>query len=369
VFVPGRKFLILLAVLFGYEVVASSWALDQELALYNTGVDSIYILVFWLVFALARSASVLQIMVFYFAFPVLSLALMSFGLWLYGTVRPDWLYIQTGNEASFGAVFLMSTLYLAAGVPFLLLGLLTKWRWVAFGALCLTWAIILGGGSRAGVVGLGVATVLTLLLIRQQTLVWMQSFLLLVLIATGSVVASEQISDVYASSLGRMQTLVDIAKVFTSGMESESITQDQDRFDMYESGIQVMRDQWLTGIGFDNFYIYFQDTTGRAIASHSILISLIGELGIVGTLIFVAFAFACLKSGYGGWKSATDPSEKHLALSAVSSLCVVLLVACFHPVLRTALIWSQLGFCAGLSKRISGDHKAPANVQLVRVRK
>jgi O-antigen ligase len=275
---------------------------------------------------------------------------MFVGLWRFGTVRPDWSWAGFGNDISFGPVFLFATLYLAAAVPFILWSLIYRLRGLATIGLAVTWAVILASSSRSGLLGLLAGSFLTTAALRKRILVMVQLTVVFILL-TFAAASPESVRQLFATSGDRFESIASTARFLFSGEMDQKVREDNERLVMYEAGAQAIRERWARGIGYDNFELYCLDTTGVQVVSHSIIITLLGECGLAGFTIFSLFTLDCFRSCRNRWRTVSNQEEKALALASGMSLLTVLFLGAFHPMLRNALIFMQLGFCAGLSER------------------
>ena len=72
------------------------------------------------------------------------------------------------------------------------------------------------------------------------------------------------------------------------------------RSDIYDSGMQLIADYWLTGVGFSAFPDAVRPYLGQSWSPHSLYLEVLSELGITGAITFVAAVVAQIRLAYGG---------------------------------------------------------------------
>jgi len=71
------------------------------------------------------------------------------------------------------------------------------------------------------------------------------------------------------------------------------------RSDIYDSGLHLLGDYWLTGVGFTAFPDAIRPYLGQAWSPHSLYLEVTSELGIIGAITFVMAIAAQIRRAYG----------------------------------------------------------------------
>lgn len=114
---------------------------------------------------------------------------------------------------------------------------------------------------------------------------------------------------------------------------------------LWSGGLQLIREHWLTGVGFHEFFIYLVELDHRFKHPHNMFLNVGVRLGVIGLLCWVALWAAI---GWRGWQQRHgELGQSLLALWVFSG--VVLLTDGFGPWLKPSADWLVTWVPLGLS--------------------
>jgi len=178
---------------------------------------------------------------------------------------------------------------------------------------------------RAAVLGIGVVMLVYLFTVGMRRKVLWAVPVLGVLLLALVIGANPQ----YAR---RMATIP-----FVGGQGGIEDFNERARLEQFLAGVQTSRDHWLYGIGFGATMLYFQQVhhVGMTLP-HNIVLRLIGELGIIGFGLFVAFVGSGVLRMWRVYKRKLadgDEPGAGLAISLLAALIAISFYALFQPIL------------------------------------
>lgn len=228
----------------------------------------------------------------------------------------------------------------------------------ALALLCLPFLIYLfrgGGGSRLAVGGsmvsviavtllsqsrgaylmLGVTLVLIVLLFGRGVnvkaasaikLLFVAGFALLIIVVAGG----------YENTFGAVAERFQASQILDLDSTATAGEADYSRQAMYLGGIETIRDEPLTGIGYGGLAERMNDAYGFRLASHNLILTAWGEMGLLGLLLFIWLTSATVSRA---WESRRQSEFYRAALVAV---IVALLHAQIRPQLENPMFWVVL---------------------------
>lgn len=117
------------------------------------------------------------------------------------------------------------------------------------------------------------------------------------------------------------------------------------RFNVYHSAIQMLKDNWLLGIGVGNknfreIYGLYMKTGFDALSAYNIYLEIAVESGIFALIAFLGFLFTMLKRAVCFILKSNDIER----VIFVSTALVSILAVCFHGMVDTIFFRPQLQF-------------------------
>ncbi|MDY6972660.1 MAG: O-antigen ligase family protein, partial [Thermodesulfobacteriota bacterium] len=153
--------------------------------------------------------------------------------------------------------------------------------------------------------------------------------------------------------------LHELFPAYRSGISMDAFHSDA-RYGFWKTGINMIRDKPLIGIGLANFTAEYFDYSspsaikGKAYMAHNIFLQVLSETGLIGLVFFLALIFSVLTTLWRMIRDSKDAEivnlSKCLFVSGVS--CVPL--ALTHNVLDLAYLWITLGVIVAVCNLDSG---------------
>lgn len=117
------------------------------------------------------------------------------------------------------------------------------------------------------------------------------------------------------------------------------------RFNVYNSCLEMLRDNWLLGIGLGNqnfreIYGLYMKTGFDALSAYNIYLEIAVESGIFALISFVAFLYLLLKSAFDYIKNSTDVKSLIFVITAFVSIIGLLV----HGMVDTVFFRPQIHF-------------------------
>ena len=117
------------------------------------------------------------------------------------------------------------------------------------------------------------------------------------------------------------------------------------RFNVYNSAVQMFKDNWLLGIGVGNknfreIYGLYMKTGFDALSAYNIYLEIAVESGIFALIAFLGFLFTLIKRAI----SFIFSSENIEQIIFVSTAIISILAVCFHGFVYTIFFRPQLQF-------------------------
>ena len=176
--------------------------------------------------------------------------------------------------------------------------------------------------------------------------------LILLIVFTYNII-QPQLKKIFAAIMGFAMLIISIlifsvaslkARIFSIfAMRSDS--SNSFRFNVYNSCIQMFKDNWLLGIGcgnqnFREIYGLYMKTGFDALSAYNIYLEIAVESGIFALISFVAFLFVNLYKCFVFIKNQTKYSELIFVLAAFLSIIGILT----HGIVDTVFFRPQIQF-------------------------
>lgn len=117
------------------------------------------------------------------------------------------------------------------------------------------------------------------------------------------------------------------------------------RFNVYQSSIDMFKDNWLLGIGIGNqnfreIYGLYMKTGFDALSAYNIFLEIAVESGIFALIVFLGFLITLIKNSVKFILKSADTKSVILVSTALISICAV----CFHGFVDTVFFRPQIQF-------------------------
>jgi putative inorganic carbon (hco3(-)) transporter len=198
--------------------------------------------------------------------------------------------------------------------------------------------------SRGGILALLIALfILSFRTLKTKTLIPFLSLVLIVII----VILLNPLTYVVINSISNFET-------------SGSV---YSRINFYEDTWNAFLKFPLTGVGFGNlsFYSTFILGKGASSSAHNIILGMLGEVGIVGALLFFSILGAVISKIYKDFKSEENESLKLLRWSFFASIIGAFLHSLVEPTFEgfqfAILFWTMIGTALNLRNMLTSNEK------------
>lgn len=333
-----------LAVWEGYIALSAFWAPDRDVSLYMLSIRILFPVAFVIGYIWMRNLPHWKLSSF---FPAMAFMQLPVIVWTLITIG------QLYNE-ELGAVRTGLAELTLVAIPFLTWRALERpssLRYVSIGVAML---ILAGSGSRTGVI-LGLAVMVgTIISLRPRNRMRTLSKALagtIVLAAVGAAVPQVRGGAVDAVDRLRSQTEWSLsAWTDPSSYRTPEGEEPEDRERRLQMLVVVRSflEQPMFGNGYYSTYFYTKELTGYGIGAHGLLSLFLGELGLLGAIIFIWL----IAQWFGGVNRAVRLAKtfeaKGFWLAARWTMVAMLLFGLFHQVDQTPSFYVLLswGFAA-----------------------
>ncbi len=131
------------------------------------------------------------------------------------------------------------------------------------------------------------------------------------------------------------------------------------RLEQFIAGLQTARDNWTHGIGFGATMLYFQKEHGVGMTlPHNIVVRLIGELGVLGFGLYMAFLGSGMLRAWRVYRYSMREGDERQACAAVallSSTLAILFYAMFQPLLYDTFFYILTAVSSCMFSAVLGD--------------
>jgi putative inorganic carbon (HCO3(-)) transporter len=158
---------------------------------------------------------------------------------------------------------------------------------------------------------------------------------------------------IYLSVVGSVITLATFAILLVSSLRARVLSifamrQDSSnsfRFNVYNSSIEMFKDNWLLGIGVGNknfreIYGLYMKTGFDALSAYNIFLEIAVESGIFALIAFLGFLFTLIKNAVQFILKSDDTKNVIFVSTALISICAV----CIHGFVDTVFFRPQIQF-------------------------
>ena len=230
--------------------------------------------------------------------------------------------------------------YFVAGIP-ALYGLAAYYFTDKKIKVCLTWIVcallstvtLFLTGCRGSYIGMMV--ILVGMFAVSAKYLW-QNYKQIYLSAAGAVILFATIVLMFVSSL-RARVL----SIFAMRQDSSNSF----RFNVYNSSLQMFKDNWLLGIGVGNqnfreIYGLYMKTGFDALSAYNIFLEIAVESGVFALIAFVGFLITLIKNAVNFILKSTDIKSVIIVSACIISVCAV----CVHGFVDTVFFRPQIQF-------------------------
>lgn len=128
-----------------------------------------------------------------------------------------------------------------------------------------------------------------------------------------------------------------------------------ERIQIWNAGLRMAQDYWLTGIGLENFSIRYSEykqaeAKREEVSAHNTYLQLLIESGIFGFLAFAWFASTLVLVSLRGIIKSKDPVIRPLLIGGLAVLVGVTIQNLTNSVFYFAHTWFLYGFLAALAR-------------------
>lgn len=320
------------------------WTLYPEETLFRLMITSIYL---WL-YLVARLAMRLEGRAWFerlvVAIPYVYLGMFAYLLFNYGTVRP----VDRSMSEEIGSVCNLGPGIVELCLPFLLFRAvcLRHTRLFEWGAIGAAIFITILSQSRGAYIMFAL-TLGLLGLVLQRTpgarahvrFYWILVLLTCLVSVIVIVVGYDKTIGIVLERIGQSQ-LISIS-LSEEPWQGES---DFSRALSYRAALELLRTHPFKGIGYGGFGPFFEDHFGRFSISHNLIVSVWGELGLPGLLIFGSILYMTLSRLLRIWAShrIVEPEDFVFWCACLVSLVVALAHGMFRPVMDNPMFFVLL---------------------------
>lgn len=158
---------------------------------------------------------------------------------------------------------------------------------------------------------------------------------------------------IYLTAVGSVIALGTAAVLFVSSLRARVLSifamrQDSSnsfRFNVYNSSVEMFKDNWLLGIGVGNqnfreIYGLYMKTGFDALSAYNIFLEIAVESGIFALIAFMGFLITLIKNSINFILKSTDTKAVIMASTAIISVIAV----CIHGLVDTVFFRPQIQF-------------------------
>ena len=158
---------------------------------------------------------------------------------------------------------------------------------------------------------------------------------------------------IYLSAAGAVILFATIVLMFVSSLRARVLSifamrQDSSnsfRFNVYNSSLQMFKDNWLLGIGVGNqnfreIYGLYMKTGFDALSAYNIFLEIAVESGVFALIAFVGFLITLIKNAVNFILKSTDIKSVIIVSACIISVCAV----CVHGFVDTVFFRPQIQF-------------------------
>lgn len=242
----------------------------------------------------------------------------------------------------------VSALPLLIPLAFLVRGLLMRWFW-ALAGVWLALAIALTG-SRSGLLSLLVLIFGVFVTRKKIFNNASHRYTYVVLLSTIAAVSIP-----FLQSFRGWQLFNVIGTFIENGsMHAISEAVGATRFALYMSGFELIRENWLFGIGVGTSRFVYIDALGRGMVQHSDLMRLWVGAGVMAAVCYCAFFGVMLKRALKVVRNKCDKVERSYVLALSIGVVTQIVMGIFQMTLWWGYVWYLSGLLLGVNAVYSG---------------
>ncbi len=341
-----------LFVFFVYLALSCMWARFPETTLLAVSIDSIYPVIFILAYIVALNNDLRRLTFIMFVIPF---AVITFTIWAifnFGVVRQE-IY---GEATQLGSSSSTLAIYLTASLPFLIWINYRKTTFFSIAAIIASIGLQFVFQSRAILAANMIGIVITWYSLASNKLGVLKSVFkagLLLAVALIFLLVFDQGREFLQKSIERFQVGMDL-----SFLDAESAIRlpaieriDLDRRLMWLTSYNSFVENTILGVGYMNIGRIFLENYGWYIVSHGIVTTLLGETGLIGTLLFSWVLLRYFRRISISIRIAQSGEEAEFQIVCRCSMLCLLFSGLFHQLLQDQLFYILLAWGSALNLR------------------
>lgn len=333
------------------------WSINPKETLISFFYLYIYIFIFLLSYYYfnVKKETLLKKVVKYL--PLATLASLIFFSVTYGGVRVS--KLDLGDSASKLSAFsnhASSTVILL--IPLLLAYMkITKGGYLYLFSLFSAISVVLLSQSRASISLLVFILFLSIFLFNPNARKLLKNILLYVFIAIATLFPLSQLEvtnnilEPIVHRFEQSQISSSIADVLTKEPSKED--DDFGRAIMYYEGVNLIKEHYVLGIGYNSFKYYLDDRYGLEIISHNLFITAWGELGLLGLLLIIFIIWQTFKKPWQARKAAIKRGDSYY-MFLYSGILISIIVAWLNfmtrPQFNNPIFWFLLAYIYSIKR-------------------
>ena len=342
----------ILLVFVALAVASLMWSYDYRFAM--TWVIRLYVpvIIYVLVSSYTRTLRDVRAWTYLFAFMGLA-AFVFAGYETFIVIGRMGLFIKdgVGGDQYVGEYARWSVIGFAFGAYFALYPRKLWERLTGIAVMLCTVGTVYFTYRRAALLCIGVVILVYLLTIgMKRRILWVVP--LLAVFALGAIMAA---NPYYARRLATIPIIGGAGGVEDFG--------EHERLDQFLAGLATARENWTHGIGFGATMLYFQREHGVGMTlPHNIVVRLIGELGVVGFGLYMAFLGSGMLRAWRVYRHSMREGDERQACAAVALLAstlAILFYAMFQPLLYDTFFYILTAVSSCMFSVVLGKSEAP----------
>ncbi len=132
------------------------------------------------------------------------------------------------------------------------------------------------------------------------------------------------------------------------------------------AGLATARENWTHGIGFGATMLYFQKERGVGMTlPHNIVVRLIGELGVVGFGLYMAFLGSGMLRAWRVYRHSLrtgDQRQEGAAIALLASTLAILFYAMFEPILYDTFFYILIAVSSCMFSAVLGESRSEDDI-------
>ena len=141
---------------------------------------------------------------------------------------------------------------------------------------------------------------------------------------------------------------------------------EHERLAQFMAGLATARENWTHGIGFGATMLYFQKERGVGMTlPHNIVVRLIGELGVVGFGLYMAFLGSGMLRAWRVYRYALgqgDERHEGAAIALLASTLAIIFYAMFEPILYDTFFYILTAVSSCMFSAVIGEPRSEDDI-------